>query len=590
MKQIKNNNKKEKQLEQPDGVFSFQSFFQTLERDRFFHTTYQYDTLIERAAVNGTTPPLHEQLAALADFNRICDAFEKAHKGNGVLQVSLALAETHRGASRDKQRQAKADTQTDTQSDTHGHRHTQSDTQRHTETHIDTDTHSQTHTLTDTHTHTHRYTRTHGYVQLSFLTLFYFPLPLLLVFAPILFLPHFPSFPPQLKEQGQSTQVRSCTQLKQGLDNGAGLLIRFEDFPLSPVNDLVAALQDGVQAAFGTQSTIHTYLATQQDSRALMPHTDPYDVVVVQLHGTKHWTSCIPAPEQPDAKHHEQQRGGEPQNHASLSPAQLGQLQEIRRERQQGCTAYLDDHLKGMRCSNFTLRQGDTMYLPKGIIHYALAGPEGSAHVTISLERRGITWADALAFGVSLAPATSNAALLQARWRKAVLNMVSEDVGVLYLEAMPTWALAPSSTACAAPASQLARDTLAEAFISSFVQRCNQAWPFFNAVSIAAGDLAAMAGHSSARALLDSVCTPEIAADILERLCTDGRLPVDTTSPSFRATVSTSALTEVRTFSEESKVGKHACVCVYVCVCVRPYVCVSVEGRVLRHHSFPSAF
>ena len=230
------------------------------------------------------------------------------------------------------------------------------------------------------------------------------------------------------------------------------------------------------------------------------------------------------------------------------------------------------------------------MYLPKGIIHYALAGPEGSAHVTISLERRGITWADALAFGVSLAPATSNAALLQARWRKAVLNMVSEDVGVLYLEAMPTWALAPSSTACAAPASQLARDTLAEAFISSFVQRCNQAWPFFNAVSIAAGDLAAMAGHSSARALLDSVCTPEIAADILERLCTDGRLPVDTTSPSFRATVSTSALTEVRTFSEESKVGKHACVCVYVCVCVRPYVCVSVEGRVLRHHSFPSAF
>ena len=63
-----------------------------------------------------------------------------------------------------------------------------------------------------------------------------------------------------------------------------------------------------------------------------------------------------------------------------FSDAQLGQLQEIRRQTQQGCTGYTDENLRGMKCSTFTLNEGDTLYLPKGIIHYAIA-QEGGSHI-----------------------------------------------------------------------------------------------------------------------------------------------------------------------------------------------------------------
>ena len=42
-----------------------------------------------------------------------------------------------------------------------------------------------------------------------------------------------------------------------------------------------------------------------------------------------------------------------------------------------------------MRCSNFILSPGETLYLPKGMIHFARALAADSVHVTIGLQRVG---------------------------------------------------------------------------------------------------------------------------------------------------------------------------------------------------------
>ena len=41
-----------------------------------------------------------------------------------------------------------------------------------------------------------------------------------------------------------------------------------------------------------------------------------------------------------------------------------------------------------------TLVAGDTMYLPKGTVHYAESTDEGSLHATIGFVRTGWTWMD----------------------------------------------------------------------------------------------------------------------------------------------------------------------------------------------------
>ena len=82
--------------------------------------------------------------------------------------------------------------------------------------------------------------------------------------------------------------------MNKELDAGAGVLVRFEDMPDSPAQPSVRQLQDSIKHVFGTESTVHIYHATQPDSRALMPHTDPYDVLVVQTQGAKRWTACVP--------------------------------------------------------------------------------------------------------------------------------------------------------------------------------------------------------------------------------------------------------------------------------------------------------
>jgi len=116
----------------------------------------------------------------------------------------------------------------------------------------------------------------------------------------------------------------------------------------------------------------------------VQPHTDPYDVLIVQTHGHKHWTICTP---QPVAA----------RNLTNCSDACKAQLQEQEIHHAQGCTSYRARDLRKMSCEQVLLEVGDVLYMPKGIVHMAQTDAiTDSAHITLSLERQGHRWVDVL--------------------------------------------------------------------------------------------------------------------------------------------------------------------------------------------------
>jgi len=164
--------------------------------------------------------------------------------------------------------------------------------------------------------------------------------------------------------------------------------------------------------------------------------------MVLQLQGSKDWTICVP---QPDAF-----MAGS--NGANYTEADLCQLQEMRLKRQEGCTSYSDADLARMTCRTLTLAAGDTLYLPKGVIHHARTRAGGSAHLTLSLERDGANWVDviaAAALSMQDEPVEATAAATarleaHARHRAIVASMerlVNTPQGLPLLQAFPLWAV-----------------------------------------------------------------------------------------------------------------------------------------------------
>ncbi|EDQ85702.1 uncharacterized protein MONBRDRAFT_38713 [Monosiga brevicollis MX1] len=155
------------------------------------------------------------------------------------------------------------------------------------------------------------------------------------------------------------------------------VVIREEYFP----GYAQTSLEELIQTAFGSSTvTSHVYLSGSE-AHALNPHTDPYDVLVLHLHGQKHWTVCHPLDSSTEW--------------ADASQAQLAQLFEIQRKSVDGCTNFDIAETDKMRCEHFTLSPGDVLYLPKSTIHFATTSPNTTtAHITLSLERQGQSWID----------------------------------------------------------------------------------------------------------------------------------------------------------------------------------------------------
>ena len=76
--------------------------------------------------------------------------------------------------------------------------------------------------------------------------------------------------------------------------NGASFVFRYEQLPeeIRPMFELEKALT----GTSGIPTSIHLYVSAP-GAKVLDPHTDPYDVMVFQIQGTKNWTACVPVAE-----------------------------------------------------------------------------------------------------------------------------------------------------------------------------------------------------------------------------------------------------------------------------------------------------
>lgn len=121
-----------------------------------------------------------------------------------------------------------------------------------------------------------------------------------------------------------------------------------------------------------------------------------------RLAGSKNWTLCTPEPKSVKTVFEEVGKlkgvaGAQAQVPPLLSPADKCELQLQDTEQSEVCSYYTRSDLDSMECHHAVVQQGDTLYVPKGMVHFAEAGEEGSIHLTASIQREGRTWLDAVA-------------------------------------------------------------------------------------------------------------------------------------------------------------------------------------------------
>ena len=82
------------------------------------------------------------------------------------------------------------------------------------------------------------------------------------------------------------------------VEHNCTLMMAFEALKHAHV---FSPMQASLESAIVCPVTAHIYVSGREVN-ALNIHTDPYDVIVVQLHGTKRWTVCIPRPLQTESQ------------------------------------------------------------------------------------------------------------------------------------------------------------------------------------------------------------------------------------------------------------------------------------------------
>lgn len=147
---------------------------------------------------------------------------------------------------------------------------------------------------------------------------------------------------------------------------------------------LPAALQRAhasLEDVTGSSVGLNLYISAPE-AVALPPHTDRYDVIVIQTTGAKRWRVCTPSPVF--------------SNGSSIADA--AQLLELHRHSPLGCTTHAHAAADpDLECNEHVMEPGDVLYLPKGVVHSAVTASSLSVHVTASLRRVGTSWADLFA-------------------------------------------------------------------------------------------------------------------------------------------------------------------------------------------------
>ena len=161
-------------------------------------------------------------------------------------------------------------------------------------------------------------------------------------------------------EQGVLTSVERATKFREliGTDSAkheSGIL-RIEHLKRNDYDRAKELIHKVVEnSVLEDEGTIHLYLS-RPNSAALANHTDPTDIFVLQLRGTKEWLLC-----EDEESFHEK----------SL------------RNKLNKCATYNEIEISDLVCHREKLFPGDALYLPKRIVHSARATHEGlTAHLT----------------------------------------------------------------------------------------------------------------------------------------------------------------------------------------------------------------
>ena len=229
--------------------------------------------------------------------------------------------------------------------------------------------------------------------------------------------------------------------LKRKLQANVSLVLKYE--LVSAHHRPLKWISDALFNLTGIPASIHLY-ASAAGSRVLKPHTDPYDVLVHQLSGTKQWRACVPQNEVASTGYN---------TGVDLTDAQRCLLQELARDSIQGCTQYTIDDTHSMLCEDFTMAPGDFLYMPKGVVHYALTAYDAAAyHLTIGLHRDNMQWRDVVRYLIDVNEgedaevhtSRTGAAAVDIRALYAELMEIYSETteGVHLQETVPGWLLA----------------------------------------------------------------------------------------------------------------------------------------------------
>ena len=197
---------------------------------------------------------------------------------------------------------------------------------------------------------------------------------------------------------------------------------------LDSESDGIVKLRDELQALLGLDVNVNMYLSAE-NAAALPPHTDRYDVFVVQLYGAKDWNVCPPASRAATA---------------GLTEAEAAMELELAKQNPNGCSAHKNAAADaGLECKAVKMTGGDVLYMPKGLVHEAKSVADGgiSAHLTIGLVQKGMTWTDlfeANARRLSAANIAHTSTAVTARLAKAAEAVASSvPAGVAWHRALP---------------------------------------------------------------------------------------------------------------------------------------------------------
>lgn len=155
-------------------------------------------------------------------------------------------------------------------------------------------------------------------------------------------------------------------ELYQHYRRGSTISLTYLHERWPPLTRLCRDLAMEFSAGFQT----NIYLTPPGGAQGLTPHHDTHDVIVAQIHGTKHW-KLYP------------------------SPVRLPLRTQMYQMPEEG---------PGEPLHEFDLSPGDLLYLPRGYVHAATSGDSASLHLTIGV--LPILWSDVLRSAVDRRVAT----------------------------------------------------------------------------------------------------------------------------------------------------------------------------------------